>query len=520
MRCSINLGDILARNPTRRTPWNVTDQMRDWKDSIRDIGGFYQASGQYWTGDERDIVTRLEAERFFANRLGAHIVRADQGGSEIGWEGYISEMILTADGITRRRAISDIATKLRIGYTRYTGNLLTNGSGELGTHVIGEIWGGTPPTDTGIRVFRTAPVGDWPNVCFDNSWHTHGVRSIKVDTHNLEGLDGGGIEFASTTNVVPDGRYCVRVDLYTNGLGPGDYLTVTVTDGSNQLYGRDALTANGTLSFARIFDAPPTASGALHVNVYAHGNDTTFWVDNAQIYQSGTPAVTPWAENTVATAMWGLHEATVTCKPMTDAEAVRRRDQLLADWAYPRTRVRGMTSEDTLGLSVKCEGYIFKASNQSVKLGGVKAASTHITDLLTGNAYISAGYVHTNPTECYVDETQATGLWLGLQDVTEVGQVGDIAYIGGMHANGKFDYELRPTVATIKFKGGRWLDMNNNPLNSQTVRPCIALFEDAVSAEGGNYTNILNDPKYAYISGWEYDAESDTASPLELVELH
>ncbi len=77
-------------------------------------------------------------------------------------------MEFTADGITQKRSTADIITRLRVAYTKYTGNFLTNGSGEVGTDP-GTHW----HTATGITTFSGA---ENPNCYFDSTWYTHGTR--------------------------------------------------------------------------------------------------------------------------------------------------------------------------------------------------------------------------------------------------------------------------------------------------------------------------------------------------------
>jgi len=507
MTYSINIGDNVVRNTTNTTPYNITHRIKGWKDSVRDVGGFWKASGQYWDGKPE---LRQDAEAFFDTRLGWHIVRLDEAGS-VQWEGYIAAIELTVDGITKRRSISDIANRLRCAYTRYTGNVLTNGSGEMGTDP-GTHW----HTATGIQAFYTSGSLN-PDLWFDTTWYTHGTRSIKVDTTALESMDGGGARFTGTAVVVADGRYCVRGDVYTNNLGASDTIRVTVNDGSNEIYGKIIATANGTYNFARVFDAPSTAAGTLNTQVFCMGNATIFKVDNVQLYQAGTQASTAWAENAASQAEWGVHEASVVCKPMTDTEATQRRDILLANWAHPRTKIVGpATGSD--GLTITCEGYIFKTAAQSVSLGGIKSCRTHIIDLIGTSPFISVGRVVANATECYIDETQPTYLWTALQDVVEVGGASNAAYIGGCYANRKFWYQYRPTTATVKFKGGRWLTMSNQPLDPQTVRPCIVFFEDVPQGGAGLSANLLDNPRYAWVAEWEFDGDTNTVTPLEVME--
>lgn len=517
MAHSINLGDILARNPTGTTPFNITAQMRHWTDSVVDIGGFYQASGDYWLGQQDDLVEQAEAEQFFLTRLGAHIVRADKGGSPQ-WEGYISEMELTENGITQVRSMADIITKIRVAYTKYSGNYLLNGSGELGSWTGGQVVVNGVIT---IHAFATTG-GTNPLTSFSTAWCTHGAHSVKVDTTSEGYLDGGGVTFHSETAAVADARYCVRADIYTNDLHDGANITLNVTDGSKEIYARVVTATTGTFSFSRTFDAPADASGNLNVSIYVYSNangsnSAVFYVDNVQLYQAGTPAQTPWAEDTAATALWGLHEESIICKPMTDDEALQRRDLLLTELAYPHTKVVSASNQSD-GLHISCEGYIFKTFSASTTLGGIKACSTHITDLLTDNAFVSAGYIATNALECYIDETQPINIWLALQDVIEFGGSSNVFYVGGCYANRGFVYEPRATTASIKFKGGNWLNLDNSPMNPQAARPCIAYMEDMVGAVE-SYPNLIDNPQYIYIPAWEFDGDTETATPKEVKDL-
>lgn len=514
MAHSINLGDILARNSSALAPYNITAQMRHWKDSVVDIGGFYQASGQYWLGAQDDLVGKAEAEQFFLTRLGSHIVRADAGGSPQ-WEGYISEMELTADGITQTRSTADIITKLRVAYTRYTGNYLMNGSVENGTIDNNDIDVDAVPT---VTRFNAVSEGIKPDWSFDTTWATHGVRSIQVDMRATEEFEGGGIKFWSGVAVVQGAKYCVRADVKISINVYPCNLYISVFGGTDELKDWIISSTVETINFVGMFDAPSTATGNLSVWVHTRfseaGSDgVVFNADNFQIYQAGTPATTDWTEDTAATALWGLHEESIICKPMTDGEALQRRNLSIVELAYPRTKIINVAGQSD-GLRVMCEGYIFKTFSASTTLGGVKPCSTHITNLLSGNAFITVGYVTTNTFECYIDETQPINVWSALQDVIEVGAAGNVSMIGGVYAGRKFIYEPRPTTANVKFKG-RWLNMDNSPMNPQTARPCIAYMED-MTGNVGDFTRLLDNPRYVYIPSWEFDGDTETATPTEV----
>jgi len=130
MSYSLAIGDNVKRNTTGATPWNVTAEMRHWKDSVKDFGGYWEGGGTYWTATRtRWYPSRMRSIFHDAARV-AH--RPGRGGA-VG--GRITGMTLNLDGVAYRRDLARLVNRLQLVYTSYTGNGCLDGSAEISTLV-------------------------------------------------------------------------------------------------------------------------------------------------------------------------------------------------------------------------------------------------------------------------------------------------------------------------------------------------------------------------------------------------
>jgi hypothetical protein len=533
MTYSLTMGDLLSRNASALTPWNITAQVRGWHDQVRSVGGYWTGGGQFWTGPDDKITSKEEAHELFLNGLARHVVRSQNG--RVVWEGRITALQLTENGVTVRRDLARMANSIKIIYSHYTGNLLLNGSAEIGTITPGN----TPPnalpwTGTGVHNYRGEQYWDsghpnywYPELSIVTTWKSAGAKSFKMYNPTAEDEFGGynGIILETNTNVVPDGLYRYRVTLYspaelavviqfrsgTGGEGGG-----TVLDQQNI-----TLAAATTTIVSGDCTAPSAATGELALYIRdAVGSVSTYYVDGATVQELGTRKETDISQNADSMALYGLMEEQIVMGALTDEEALARQAQILAWMAWPRSYpVEASVGEPREGLTVECSGYVFSLARESATLGGAKGVSTHLTDMIAESELVTAGYVKENTLSAYISEDEPTRLWDAVQQLVEAGGTGGTRCLGGVYAGRKLNYDSYPAAASYKFKGGHWLNMDNSPADPETMLPGIVYLEDLVAGPGTPVGGALeDDPRYVFIAGWEYDADSNTVKPLDELE--
>lgn len=522
MTMTLTMGDNIKRNTGGLAPWNITNKMRGYRRRVRDIGWFWTADGTYWTGKDDPIVSREEAERLFLTGIGNHVV--ETCGSEIVFEGVLTGMTFTRDGVTARRDLNEICNSLKVNYSHFTGNLLLNGSAEIGT-----ITGyqpqpnAQPQTGTGVYTSRgTWGAGgnydyNYPVLWLSTAWSSHGTKSFYLDCtpciHNMATYDG---EIFLTTGipVVAGGKYKVSGTINYLHFRPEDpdrSVMMQVGCGNYALHTYLTPTAEGIYYFSEMFEAPDDATGNLIVFFNAYYG-TLFYADGVTLQEVGSHKETPYTSNADSIALYGLSEDVIVCGALGDDEAIARRDNFLNDLAWPRSLPEQPGNSD--GLTLELSGYVFKLGMQSASIGGLLAASTHVANLIPLSTFVSLGYVATNTLPCYVAEEKPTRIWDALKKVTESGGTGNAKYVCGVGPGRKFFYEPRGTTARYRRRGGKWLNMDNTLAVPQLVKPAIVYLEDLPAGPGIPPNGALvDDPRYVWIYEWEYDADRDTASP-------
>ena len=506
---SISMGDNITRNTGALTPWNITNKVRGWKDSVRDIGGFWDASGTYWTGKDDPMVSQKDAESLFLTGIGNHIVRSQHG--RTCWEGRIAALELTLDGETSRRDL-DITNSIKLKYASYSGNVLTNGSGESG--LLAPNTATKWPGQVGdVPYILVAPGTDDGGTYRD--WTSHGTRSFFVHAQasgwgNELTFDAGAATASANThwqiraavNVIDNGVFADGVELYVKIGG------VQVWASGGLLLGEHTIQAE--------FDTGVN-SGAIYVGA-ASGEGTRWYIDGVSLQEAGSVIETAWSGDSDSISEYGTNEAEIILGSMHANEAAARQAQILAWLAWPRRKTKPASLDKfgqpiANGLRIECQGYVWTLAGKSASVGGIQYASTHITNLLALADFVTAGYIATNTLYCYVEEAERNRLWDCIEQVIKSGGTGGVRYCGGVYADRKFIYEPRATTPRYKRKGGRWLNMDGTLADPETMGPGIVFYEDVLGSVPTSFT--VNDPHYAYVPGWEYDADSNSVTPAE-----
>jgi hypothetical protein len=541
MAYTLTVGDIISRNATAKTDYDVTAKMRGWTDQYLDFGGYWNGNGTLWLGKHDTKVGREEAVEFFTTRLGAHIVRSQS--KQVKWEGRITAMSLVLDGIPYRRDLAKMVNRGKLVYSRYTGNSLLDGSAELSTIVAdagaANKMHGTYNGDTTFENARHAPYHDrngsankpFPIVTLSSAWASHGAKSLYVDCSSCTWYDaridewiiwGGGVGFFSGLTAVADSWYYLTFDVKIAEIGATCTISVSVNDGTDEQFsGPVAPTGTtGVFHYRKRFKTRKTVSGSLSALVISDDDSAKYYIDAGSTRELGIRRETDWQSNAASIALYGTHEQEIVVAGMTDEQATAHLTQLINGLAWPRTFKDSTETltDDEDGLVIEAEGYVTTMSSQQVTLGGVKTCKQHITDLVGLSEFITAGYLEANDMTIYIDEENPNRLWDSIQLVCDTGGYSGVQYLGGVGPGRKLDYRLKPTTMAYRRKGKRWLNPDGTEADPQSMTPGIVLLEDLPSS-GAVFARIEDDPRYLYVSGWQYDADTDTATPLETREL-
>jgi len=509
---TLTMGDILGRNPTASTPWNITAKMRHWRDSIQDIGGFWQGSGTFWTGKEDPFVSRIDAIGLFMSGLGYHIVRSQAGRSC--WEGRISALELTLDGMTIRRSLENLANNIKIIYSRWGANKVINGSAES-------------PLINLTNYYHVVSAGEEMIITQSAEWSSIGTYSFKVTHTGAPGVGWYGGFGLYAGNVTASSKYRVMATCYVPVSDPSGVVSIDIINGGWSIYHRDIipLGGSGTMQVVCDFTTPGDATGALSVEFTCNNVlDEAGWywhIDGVTFQEFGSRAELGWLGNSDSIALYGPKEDIKLMDSITDEEAVARQIQLLARHSWPRNFPVDIPEAKEDGLSIEAEGYIFVQAGKSVTFGGVTDATIHLTTLLSAASFISAGYIATNSLPVYVDDVNPIRLWDGLEKVVKAGGAGGIRYVGGVGPGRLFNYRARDTLPRYRRKGGQWFNMDNTMADPQTMQPAIVFLEDMPSGTGipVGSSSLEDDPRYAYVPKLEYDADTDSIKPIEIKDL-
>ena len=507
---------------------NITTQMRGWKRSVRDCGGYWLGEADFWLGDKDPLVSRAEALNLFLNGLGCHVV--DTGGAgRTTWEGRISSLELTLDGVTVRRAIDQMANKVRMVYSRMGSNILTNGSAE-GAYGVGYNWmpGGA------VDVNGIAPC--WfsdPPVWFD--WVSNGDHSFIMQFSDQDEAEVvTGLRLLSGTNEVVDGnRYQLRgmvnvVDVDANSYG----VWVEVYGGAygdHVFYKSSAWRAEGIYRVDASFDVTGytgTVTVGIFTELYIDSNGATWYADGFDLREAGTRMETGWLNDDTSVENYGSIERIILEGGMTDAEAVARQTRALAEMAWPRSKPisfeMGENANREDGLKVGVAGYVHTLSNKQIAAGGVLTCAEHIAALIAQSQFVTLGYCGANTLSIFVEDQDPIRIWDGIEQVLKDGNSAGARWKGGVYAGRKFNYEAASTALAYIYKKGVLYTPEGSLVDPQLVLPGIVKLDAIpVGPSPTIYTSALeDDARYVYVPEWEWDSITNITTPVSFGDYY
>jgi len=226
--------------------------------------------------------------------------------------------------------------------------------------------------------------------------------------------------------------------------------------------------------------------------------------------------VTAYSEKTGSSDVYGESVAIDVVGASYDSTAAAaRRDRILAEKAYPRSRPSGGLSSNAGAeqsetfLSVLCAGYVF-SMNRRYQESDVAATnvSDQISTLVGNSEFVSAGRIDSNTLSVPVSvEGIPSRLWDLIEEMIDMGDASGNRWVGGCYAGREFHYEAAETAVSHRWRNGQLVDLGGVPMIPSTIRPNIIVELDGSPAgavlPGGN---VWDNPKRAYIEEVEFMA--------------
>lgn len=242
--------------------------------------------------------------------------------------------------------------------------------------------------------------------------------------------------------------------------------------------------------------------------------DTARWHNRVKILWGG--GETAWGENTDSTGLYGDSEYIEQAPSMynlTAAEA--RRDRLLAQDAYPRSRAQGGLVIDPAreaevdGLSVTCAGYVFSMNRRHRETDTAPAnASAQVSTLVGESEFVTAGSIETNTLQVPISTGGTpTPLWDLAREIILMGDASGNEWAGGVYAGREFDLVAAETSVTHYWRDGRLYDLADNPILPTHAKP--GMLVEIVGAPRGRTlpgAAVWDQPNRAYIDEVEFQA--------------
>ena len=242
--------------------------------------------------------------------------------------------------------------------------------------------------------------------------------------------------------------------------------------------------------------------------------DTARWHNRVKILWGG--GETAWGEDTDSTALYGDSEYIEQAPSMynqTAAEA--RRDRLLAQNAYPRSRAQGGLVIDPTqepgedGLSVVCAGYVFSMNRRYRETDTAPTnASAQISTLVGESEFVTAGNIATNTLQVPISTGGTpTPLWDLIEEIVVMGDASGNEWAGGVYAGRKFNLAAAATIVSHYWRDGNLYDSGGSPVLPTHVKPGILV--EIVGAPRGRIlpgAAVWDRPNRAYIDAVEFQA--------------
>lgn len=435
-----------ATNTRQGIVSDVTKKIQSsWRRSIRDIGGFWYGTAQ-WEGSADEMIGIFQT--------GMMLELRESAGGMTTWEGFLAEMTLTYKGQTYQRSWFDVANRIKVIYSLFGKNLITNNSCET------TVWGayGTPTTRE-----RTT------------TWATHGDYSAHVVTD----APNEGVIIQSSISIAARNMYEARVTV--NIISGTWRLEIYRSDGTVLDYMDQSETGKSIMNVGISEDNQ--VGGTVGLRLYCTSATGEIYADAAVFQRMAWRAETGWYDDAVSQDEYGVIEYVISESGMNyhAANAMAQTELANRAWARvkPPTQVETIGARDETRLDMVFLGYVYTLRNRYTVLGGQEDyASYIITDIISNSQFVVAGHIERNEVSYYVDGYAQWRDWDVIRNVTLAGDESGNRWTCGVYDGKRFFYEQASDNPVARIRNGKILHRGGELLEGWLARPGMVALDD------------------------------------------
>ncbi len=474
---------------------DLSAAVRGWKHRVTDLGGYDNASGDYWTGKGDQQTTANQAWDMFLHGLNRRIVASVNDVTV--WEGRIQQLTLRTQGVALQRSLDTLANMVKLIYFQMGGDLVTNG----GAEAAGTYGDESGPGYVGLQSTQN----DYADISQSSVWRSGGTYSFRVGGP-LEW--GAGISFPLTAALTANGKYQIRFNLNIAVIGdPAEGVPahrVQVTGANGVMF---EWSTNDAGEHPVVAEFTASAVGTFTVD-FRCNRGQVFYLDDLMLFENGTRRETQVYFDQDSIDASGPARMEFLKGAMDAAQANAEAQLLLAEYAWPRTECIGLATDE--GLSIECAGFIQSLGVDYATTGGLDAASDHIAALVAQSTLLTIGIIKTNALNVYIEQAENILLWDALKQVIQAGDANGARWVGGCYAGRKFNYNPADTTPRYIRRNGQWCHLGGAPVDPALLHPGMVRWDDAPESPYAG-----RDPRIGYIASVEYDRDSDSVTVSE-----
>lgn len=451
MTTAIQLYNPVLRGNAHIGP--IADNARNYQDSTRRIGGYWQASFDYGTTrDERD-------EMFFAGLM--REVRRYSAG-EMRWQGFIANMDYQRGGRTFRRSMLNVCNAAKCMYTRLNDNLLTNGSAESGA------W----------TVYNGATV---TQVSADNpaEWAADGNFACKIVVADAT-IRGADVQ----TSVAILANTLYNFSLAVNVMSGSWRIAINKVSDDSKIV---ATSTRGVVGVQQIKLTIPEANvfaGNVRVRITSEAAPGTIYGDAGTLVQASFPADTGWFFDQPSIAEHSRIDNVLLESSLSEGAALGKVLAQLRRNAWPRTVLPSeiqapLAEEDRL--TILCLGYVHTFLWRVAQFyDGVTGTQDQAVALIAGlSSFVTAGLIESNPQVFTFENRAPITYWQMLKQIAHSGDANGELWSLGVYADRKLNYTAFPTTIGYHLRGNDIYGAANVPIESWFLDPAWGYIDDA-----------------------------------------
>ena len=414
----------------------------------------------YYTGDAFLVGDIGDLKRQFYKWLG---YKVQERAGRIAWEGQISRLSLTHQGVTRVFDLEDVRNSVKASYREH----LANSDFEAWTSGLPDGWSRT----IGLMTTQVTTAADV----------ARGASSVQV--HMMSNLN---------QDVDVESQKTYRFSAYVINKGGTPTLEVYDNTGSTLI---DSKSINNTDHYKRheLEFTTPANCVSIRVNIDCTGVGDDAYIDTCSLVRlmDGRPsdAYTDWYQNDKSISKFGQRDAIITgYESQSAAEIAANNAMRRYSWPQQRPPTFDPNNSDVTGLSVHCRGYGLTLLDRYVEAGDIGVEET-------GNAFATRAIAAYSPfvslirsdsaitTKVRVKTDQPERLWDVLDRLVAASTAGQIVrFVVG--ANQVAQFYVEDKSPTLYLRSGKLYASagSNSEIDARQLEPGITYDMDSQSS--------------------------------------